>query len=798
MFTTRLIRSKYRILIWGSVSRYSEMRFDIQSIKMHVLVRILLRAWLFWLVSISSVFAAQDQIKVRVGVFEIRPASEAETLRFENPPIVSAAMGVPPEGIAIDVIHWVAEKEGWQVTYVPDAWENLLTRLARGDIDLLVGIAYSDERAKRYQFSKQSLLGNWGMVFRHVKSTDIGSLPDLKGKRVALMRSSTHSQALVELSKQFDAAFIPVYVDTYSQVLEAILARQADAGVVNRVFAALNAHQPDLAATSIVFNPVFVHYAAPMQANPAVLNALDRDLAELKADPHSIYYESLHQWLESTPTGRFPRWLPWVAAVAVSLLILALAIVGYLRHQVRRQTGELQRRADQLSTEIEQRKQAQRHLNQVAYFDGLTRLPNREGFGIALENRLAGMEGTDERLALLFIDVDRLKNVNDGLGHGAGDLLLQQVASRMQSVMRADDYLSRFGGDEFVVIVSEIGEAADAELVASRLLHSLIDPIDIGSTQIYTSASIGIALYPDDATSMELLLKHADTAMYQAKAQGGNRSLFYHAKQTERVVERLTLDTRLRQALERDELLLHYQPIVELGSQRIVGVEALIRWNDPEQGLIMPAAFIPAAEDSNLIVPLGEWVLEAGCAQLRDWQKQGKTNQLTLSVNVSTRQFEGRRLVKSVEQALLRTGLAPQCLELEITENVMLIMNDEVRSSLDSLRSMGVRLSLDDFGTGYSSLSYLKKLPFHALKIDRSFVSRIPGQAGDTQIVTTILALAKGFDLQVIAEGIETQEQYDFLRDHGCEFGQGYLMSRPLIVDNLAAMLDREASTRVS
>ena len=739
--------------------------------------RIFLQAGLFWLASFSLAWAAQDSIPVRVGV-------------FENSPIVTAAPGVLPEGIAIDMIRWVAEREGWQVTYVPDSFDHLVERLDKGDIDLLVGFAYSDERAKRFQFSQQSLLGNWGMVFRHAQA-DINSLPDLKGKRIALMRSSTHSQALVALLTQFDAPFTPVYVDTYPQVLEAIVERRADAGAVNRVFAALHAHHPDVVVTSIVFNPVFVHYAAPKGADPTLLAALDRHMAALKADPQSAYYDSLRHWLEATPGNRVPNWLPWTAAAAGSLLVLVLVVAGFLRYQVQRQTGELQRRADQLQSEIEQREQAQAHLNQLAYFDGLTKLPNREGFRTALNQTLTGLQGTDERLALLFIDVDRLKNINDGLGHGAGDLLLQQIAIRLQSVLRAHDHLSRFGGDEFVVIVSEIGASSDAELVATRLLQSLAMPIDIGATQIYSSASIGIALYPDDATSMETLLKHADTAMYQAKEQGGNRFLFYQAQQTERVVERLTLDTRLRQALERDELLLHYQPIVELGSRRIVGVEALLRWNDPDRGMVMPGAFISAAEDTGLIVPLGEWVLEAGCAQLRDWQKRGMADGMTLAVNVSTRQFEGRRLVKSVEQSLSRTGLAPEFLELEITENVMLIMNDEVRSSLDSLRGMGVRLSLDDFGTGYSSLSYLKQLPFHTLKIDQSFVSKIPGQAGDTQIVTTILALAKGLELEVVAEGIETQVQYDFLREHGCEFGQGYLMSRPQPADVLAAMLGR-------
>ncbi len=709
---------------------------------------------------------------------------------FDNPPIVSATPGTFPEGIAIDVIQWVAERERWHITYVPDAWDGLIDRLDKGDIDVIVGMAYSEERAKKYLFSRQSLLGNWGMVFRHADER-IHSLPDLKGKRVALMRSGTHSQALLELSAQFDAPFIPVYVDSYAQVMEAIVRRQADAGVVNRVFAALHSQEPGLVVTDIVFNPIFVHYASPGQGNPVFMQAIDRHLAALKADPESAYYDSLRTWLEAAPAGKTPRWLPWVAAIGAGLLVLVLAVAGLLRSQVRRQTSELQRRAELLQVEIEQREQAQQHLNQLVYFDSLTRLPNREGFSIEIEQALAGVEGSDKRLALLFIDIDRLKNVNDGLGHGAGDILLQQVAARLQSVLRSHDYLSRFGGDEFVVIVSDIEKTHDAERVAVRLLESLSVPIQVATTQVYSTASVGIAVYPDDARTAEALLKHADTAMYQAKEQGGNRFMFYQAQQTERVVERLTLETRLRQALERDELVLHYQPIVSLDSRRIVGVEALIRWMDPEKGLVMPGAFVSTAEDTGLIVPMGEWVLEAGCAQLKAWQQQGKAGDMILAVNVSTRQFEGRRLVKSVEQALARTGLAAASLELEITENVMLIMNDDVRASLDSLREMGVRLSLDDFGTGYSSLSYLKQLPFHALKVDRSFVSRIPGQVGDMQIVTTILALAKGLDLQVIAEGIETPDQFDFLRELGCEYGQGYMMSRPVPADDLVALLDK-------
>ena len=741
--------------------------------------RILITLGLLWLLWPAWALAAAETKGVRVGV-------------FDNPPIVGLPEGAPPEGIAIDMLRWMAEREHWKLTYVPDSFEGLMQRLERGEIDLMVGIAYNEARAQRFQFSKESLLGNWGMVFRRA-GVRIESLPDLKDKRVALMRSSTHSQALIELATRFDAEFTPIYVDTYPQVLEAIAEGRADAGVVNRVFAALHAHSSDVVVTSIVFNPIFVHYAAPKQADPAVLQALDRHLALLKADHRSAYYDTLRRWLEAAPDERYPRWLPWVLGTVATVLALVVAIAAFLRRQVQRQTGELQRRAEMLHAEIRQREVAQQHLKQIAYFDSLTGLPNREGFRAALDQALAEMDGAHERLALLFIDVDRLKNVNDGLGHLAGDQLLKQVADRLQSVLRAHDQLSRFGGDEFTVIVTNIEQNADAELVATRLLRSLAEPFHVGPTQIYSSASVGIAFYPDDADSAEALLKHADTAMYQAKAQGGNRFLFYHAQQTARVVERLTLETRLRQALERNEFTLYYQPIVDLRRRRLVGAEALLRWNDPERGLVMPDAFIPAAEDTGLIVPIGEWVLEAGCAQLRAWQKEGRADGLRLAVNVSTRQFDGQRLVRSVDQALTRTGLAPECLELEITENVMLIMNDDVRATLDALRERGVQLSLDDFGTGYSSLSYLKQLPFHALKIDKSFVQRIPGKHGDTQIVTTILALAKGMGMEAIAEGIETEEQFDFLSRHGCEFGQGYLMSRPVDAAALAAMLDRPA-----
>lgn len=716
----------------------------------------------------EPITAAFDERKtIRVGV-------------FENSPIVVVRPNAPPEGIAMDVLHSVAAQESWRLTYVPGTWNGLLKLLDQGQIDILVGIAYSEERARRYRINRESLLGNWAMVYRH-SGTKISSLLDLKGQPVALMRGSIHSQVFSRSMKDFGLSFVPLYVDTFAQVLMAVDRGEAKAGVVNRTFGTINAHRyGDVVETGIVFNPVYVHYASPKEASPALLQTLDRHLAKLKADPRSIYHESLRRWLETRQIERFPAWLLWTSAMVIGLLAVVMLLAILLRYQVRRQTGALQR-------EIEQRRLAQERLKHLAYHDNLTHLPNRQGFNEALALALKKVQDQSQHLALLFIDVDRLKNVNDGLGHAAGDSLLQRVAGRLSESLRSHDHISRFGGDEFVVIVSEIDNPQEAEIVAQRLMQSLKTPIDIGITQVYVTASIGIALYPDDAKTVEDLLKNADTAMYQAKEQGGNRSIFYNAQQTQRAVLRLTTDTRLRQGFERDEMRLHYQPIVSLADRRIVGVEALLRWQDPEQGLVMPASFIPVAEDTGLIIALGEWVIEQSCKQLRAWHQQGST-QLRMAINVSVRQLE-YRLVGVVERILAQTGLAPESLELELTEGVMLVLNDDVRSTLTALRDMGVRLVIDDFGTGYSSLSYLKELRFHLLKIDRSFVANIPETPSNTQIAKTIMLMAQGLGLQTVAEGIETEQQYEFLRSHGCEYGQGYFIGRPQTAEEISILL---------
>jgi len=722
----------------------------------------------------ATVFLAAAFSPVRVS------ADDPRVLRvgvFENRPIVFTDAQGQPGGIAIDALEAIARKQRWQLTYVPGTWAEQLQRLDRGDLDLLVGIAYSDKRAKLYDFSHEHLLGNWGVLYKH-PAQNIHSPLDLQGRRVAVMKGSIHTHALAELLKSFSITYQPVVVGSYEEVLTAVHDGRADAGAVNRIFGIMRAHQYALSPTGVIFNPIYIHYATPKGAPAEILAAVDRELAALKQDTRSVYYQSLEHWLSNHESSR-PHWLPWASVGAVVLLLLVIAGAWRLRHQIRHRTRELLEKTRALKAETDERLRAQERLNRLAYYDPLTGLPNRTAFAErfdALQHDADRYQGT---IALLLLDIDRFKNINDSLGHATGDQLLQAVAKQLQACLRGADAIYRFGGDEFVVTIGHVADVGEVNMVARRLLASLAGPIELEQHTVFATASIGIALYPEHASSLVDLLRNADAAMYAAKEHGRNQSQLYDPALTLRAVERFTTETRLRAALERGELLVYYQPIIDLPGDHVIGVEALLRWHDPTRGLMMPKTFVPSAEESGMIIPIGKWVLEQACRDVCRLEAQGM-GALRLSVNVSSRQFEHHELVGTVREALRSSGLSPERLELEITEGVFLVLTDEVRSTLAALTALGVRFAIDDFGTGYSSLGFLKHLPFDDLKIDRSFVSGIPRDGDDVQIATTIINMARDLGMTVVAEGIETREQYRFLRARGCPHGQGHYFSPAL------------------
>lgn len=440
--------------------------------------------------------------------------------------------------------------------------------------------------------------------------------------------------------------------------------------------------------------------------------------------------------------------------------------------------------------DISQEKRNEEQLRHNASHDLLTGLPNRLLMHEHLQHAIHTAQRSRDLVGILFIDLDHFKIVNDSLGHLAGDALLREVTARLSACLRVGDTLARLGGDEFVVLLPGINSPLHTAVVANKMIDALRSPILLGSHELTIGCSIGISLYPLDGEDADTLLKNADTAMYNAKGSGRNGFRFYVPDMNARVVKRMELENDLRRALAQGELELHYQPQAEIATGRIIGVEALLRWRHPQRGMISPAEFIPVAEETGLIVPIGEWVLLTACRQQAAWEAEGLPA-LSMAINVSARQFLHEAILFSAKKALIETEVDPNRIELEITESLMLEQADVNTALLRRLHEMGLRLALDDFGTGFSSLGYLRRLPFNVLKIDRTFVSDLGVDADDTAIAVSIINLAHNLGLSVIAEGVETEAQRAFLRKHKCDYEQGFLLSRPLPPEEIAELLRR-------
>ena len=438
-------------------------------------------------------------------------------------------------------------------------------------------------------------------------------------------------------------------------------------------------------------------------------------------------------------------------------------------------------------SDITERKRAEERIHHLAYYDNLTGLPNRTFFFRLLDQALSTAQRNELYCAVLFVDLNRFKPINDTLGHEVGDRLLQQVAARLRTGLRDADTVARLGGDEFVVALVGITQRDHATVVARKLLEALSTPFLVDGRELALGAAIGISIYPEDGQETQTLIRLADIAMYRAKQTGRDGYAFYNQDMNRRALDRLAVEAGLRRALERDELLVYYQPKVDIADGRIVGAEALVRWRHPERGMVPPGEFIPVAEETGLVVQVGAWVLDSACRQAAAWHADGMEG-IKIAVNLSAREFVPD-LAQRVRKVLQQHRLSPELLELEITESMLAQSSEAVIAMMDELSAMGVTLSLDDFGTGFSSLSYLKRFPIDTLKIDRSFVVGIPDDSNDCAIAGAIVSMAKQLRHRVIAEGVETAEQLAFLRSIGCDEIQGYLYSPPLPAADFAALM---------
>ncbi len=452
--------------------------------------------------------------------------------------------------------------------------------------------------------------------------------------------------------------------------------------------------------------------------------------------------------------------------------------------------------------DITERINAEKKINFLAYYDPLTNLPNRQLFKEHADRAICMAKRNRIKNSLIYLDVDRFKHVNDTLGHNVGDELLKLIAVQLLESIRESDLigvdnkeeertsLSRLGGDEFIILSTGLMDAANASKIAKRAMDKLSKPFNIQGNELFITVSIGIAICPTDGEDVETLLKNASSAMYHAKTVGRNNFQFYSKEMNSHAMERLTLETELKKALDKDEFVLYYQPQVEIKTKKITGLEALIRWKHPEMGMVSPGKFIPIAEETGLIVPIGKWVLQTACEQMQKWRTKGVLG-MQIGVNLSPHQFRQHDIIKTVKHAIDVSGLPPEQLDLEITESAIMHDIKETIATLYKLKDIGLTLSVDDFGTGYSSMNYLKKFPIDTLKIDQSFIREVTVDISDAAITKAIIALGKALDLTIIAEGVELQEQLIFLEARGCDRMQGYLFSRPLPADEVENLILR-------
>ena len=497
-------------------------------------------------------------------------------------------------------------------------------------------------------------------------------------------------------------------------------------------------------------------------------------------------YAAVINILMWTKPDRIDVWLEAFRWLTVAFVLPCFAMVGGrlsdLRQRLRRTNDEL---SSALST-----------IQRMATHDTLTGLPNRALFNETLAHAIARAQRTDRRLAIFFMDMDRFKNINDTLGHGVGDKVLQEAARRLAGSVRASDLIARLGGDEFVLLVEEFAETTDLADIAGKVIASFEPTFTVEGQELALAASLGICTFPEDGQDAQELLSNADIAMYRAKEQGRNRFCFYAAELNQLSQERLSLEAGLRHALERGEIEIHYQPKIDFRSGRVTGVEALIRWRHPTLGLLMPDRFISVAEEIGEIVPIGYWTLRQVCERARRWHESGM--HLSVAVNLSAGQFHQAELVSELATIIKSTGIAPNALELEITESMVMKDPERAVRIMEALRGMGVRLAIDDFGIGHSSLGYLKRFPINQLKVDRTFVRDLPHNGDDVAITRAVIAMAHSLKMSVVAEGVEHQQQFDLLRAEGCDEFQGFYCRPPLEEAELMRFLAEERATRGS
>ncbi|BCO31885.1 hypothetical protein TspCOW1_19880 [Thiohalobacter sp. COW1] len=840
------------------------------------LLSLALPAGLYLLQSYPPALLADPGRQVRVGV-------------YDNAPKIHQRDDGSAAGLFVELIREIARREQWQLEFVACEWQDCLRRLERGDLDLMPDVAFTETRDRRFAFHRVPVTHSWSVVLTRDDAA-LQDLPDLDGKRIALLAGAVQTGPLETMMQAAGLNYSRLAFPSYAQAFAAVRDGAADAVVSNSYYANAFAPRYDLRQTPVVFNPAALFYAASPGDPLQLLPAIDAHLEAWRYDEGSVYYRALQSAMVPAQEPVVPPLLRLLLLGGLGLLLAFLALSALLRWQVKRRTAELRRTNQRLDhmldsspvvlyqltldqgrvntgwvshniqrlfgfgpdefvgrdlwrhqlhpedreavlarlrdlpekqhlvqeyrildargrvrfvrdemqlqttagpSEIvgswndltESHEQAER-LTFLTHYDPLTGLPNRSLLRERLTHAIHRARREDCSLALLHLDIDRFKLVNESFGQRLGDSVLNSVATRLAAMHDGTGSLARTGGNGFVLLLEDIGGRQGAAAQARQILKRFAEPIEVGGQELALTLSTGIALFPDDGTDADSLLQHAEAALFEAKQSGRNSYRFYTSAMSVGVAERVGLESALRGAVARGELLLHYQPQIDLQTRALVGVEALVRWRHPKLGLVPPGRFIPVAEEMGIIGEIGVWVLEEACRQLTVWDRQGLSVP-RVAVNLSVQQIDSESLLPLVRRILDQSGLAPGRLELEITESILMHEPEQAAAALHGFRELGIQIAIDDFGTGYSSLHYLKHLPIDRLKIDQSFVRDIGTDTSSEAISRAVIGLARSLELETVAEGIEDETQLVFLCREGCSIGQGYLFSRPLPADAL-------------
>lgn len=706
-------------------------------------------------------------------------AAPAETLRvgiYHNPPKLQLDERQQPGGIFGDLLQAMAAREGWQLEVEPCSWQACLSALEAGELDLLPDVAWTEERARALAFHNEPVLHSWSQVYQR-PGLSLDTIVDLDGRRVAALEGSIQSRFLRQLTDSFGVMPTLLEVSGFEEGFTAVSEGRADAVVANRHYGDWQAGPHGLEVTPIMFQPAGLFFAAPAGESQDILARIDHYLERWKPDARSPYHRALAVWnVRSDDRFHVPPLLRWGLGGLLFLLALSAGIGLLLRHRIRARTAEYQ--------------EARAYSDWLTHHSPVTGLPNRGRLVARLQQTIAAQRRSEHprnSAALLLLNLDRFKLINDLHSHAQGDRLLLRVSEVLEQALTEPGFLAHLGGDEFAILIDDLdppmaAAAHRTEHLAEALLAA-VSAITPCQDAPRTTASIGIALFADGRPDAGSVLQQADMALARAKSAGGSTLRFFSEVIQQEVMERVRMEQELQQALARHELALHYQAQVNADGH-CIGVEALLRWQHPQRGMVSPAAFIPLAEETRLILPIGHWVLRSACRQLARWDGTTRGH-LRIAVNVSAVQFHEPDFVTRLKALLEETGAPAGQLTLEVTESLLLKDPERVHATLVELRALGIRLALDDFGTGYSSLNYLKRLPLDELKIDRSFVIGVPGDAADTAIVETLLTLAANLGLEVVAEGVESAEQCDWLASRGCRIFQGYRFHRPAPLETL-------------